>query len=325
MSEIYISEAFKGAMTPHDLLQSFGGMSFVFFKSQITQEGIIFKVIDENYKLVAEFLDGKISFSRNNFKSEVKLSDLPSDKIRLWFEWYNDFIVLVARYGPNDGELEYEITDTPPTKVPSELIQAARKQNLIESSLYQNTTIFWNRIITCLSSIQHKLDISKVQQLFWNIQKDENGKTIYKPKRETEIHPIIHSLLIDQSIIHSFDISPEFHSGVGNLDFLISGNLSNGKRCKVCIEFKNAHSPDLESGFLYQLPAYMKNMEVDHGIYGVFNFKGQWFDENPDVRTMQHNILEKAKEIKDPCYEGIRSIYLNLSKPVTASKIKNYR
>ena len=96
----------------------------------------------------------------------------------------------------------------------------------------------------------------------------ENGMIVSRsPKREVEIHQTIHCYLSDQALLRSFQVIPEFKTGVGNVDFMILGQLSNGDSVKVCVECKNAHSPDLIHGLTKQLPSYMENTLSGSGIY----------------------------------------------------------
>ena len=119
--------------------------------------------------------------------------------------------------------------------------------------------------------------------VFWDFQ--YQGKRIVKrspKKRESDLHPIIQGLLSDQMFLSSIELSAEYQTGVGNLDFMFTGSVRDKGIAKICAEFKNAHSKDLLHGLEYQLPAYMKNKNVEHGTYCILDFRGKWFNE-PDV------------------------------------------
>jgi hypothetical protein len=142
------------------------------------------------------------------------------------------------------------------------------------------------------------------------------------PKDEIEIHPTIYCLLYDQSIISSFEVIPEFKTGKGNLDFLLTCKTNDMETCQICVEFKNAYSDDLVNGITRQLPKYMRNCEANYGIYCVLDYRGVWFSK-PDLSDNQDiKVLLTSEELNayDPIHEYISLITLNLAKPKSASK-----
>src|SRR5262249_40828335 len=57
------------------------------------------------------------------------------------------------------------------------------------------------------------------------------------------------------------------------VDFLFLGPGKRGRIFKMCVEFKNAHSPDLISGLSNQLRKYMCRLEVSDGAYCVLDYR----------------------------------------------------
>jgi hypothetical protein len=77
--------------------------------------------------------------------------------------------------------------------------------------------------------------------------------------------------------ISNIEVQPEARSSAGSVDFLFSGVLQDGRRCRLCAEFKSAHSPDFVSGLASQLRAYMEKAGTQHGAYCVLDFRGPDF------------------------------------------------
>ena len=89
----------------------------------------------------------------------------------------------------------------------------------------------------------------------------------------------------------------------------------------VCVEVKNAHSPDLIHGLEHQLPDYMKSKKVTYGFYCVLNYKGEWFDKPTLSEDELFRQLVKVQiSSSDPFVKNIRPIIYNVGKQKTASK-----
>ena len=100
-----------------------------------------------------------------------------------------------------------------------------------------------------------------------------------RPKKETDLHGVMHAFLSDQFFLSSIEVLPEVQTGVGNLDFMFLGSVNGVGPCIVCAEFKLAHSADLYHGIERQLPLYMKNQRTENGTYCILDFRGPWFNE----------------------------------------------
>lgn len=120
----------------------------------------------------------------------------------------------------------------------------------------------------------------------------------------------------------NIEVFPEHQTGVGNLDFLLVGDIENIGRCYFCIEIKLAHSQDLEHGLVEQLPSYMRSLRSRYGTYCVLNFKGNWFDKPKikDNHRLDFYLHLLTKESNIPEVENIRIFIFDFAKELSASK-----
>lgn len=166
---------------------------------------------------------------------------------------------------------------------PHSLRQWARRKALIPTVVYDSERHLFEAVMDQLYLLQRSLKDTNGINGFWDLQ--YAGKKITKgsPKRETDVHPTIRLLFDNLEIIKNFQIIPEYPTGNGRLDFLITAPLKDGATGKVCVEFKNAHSNDLATGLMVQLPEYMDTTRTDSAIYAVLdyhaphNFKSEAF------------------------------------------------
>jgi hypothetical protein len=169
--------------------------------------------------------------------------------------------------------------------------------------------------------VQDKINATDMNRAFWDF--GYKGLTIESriPKKETGIVSILHGLLFDIAAAKNFQILPEHPAAGGRLDFLISGILRTGKVVKACVEFKHAHSSELEHGFSSQLPAYMQGEAARFGIYCVLYFKGSWFDKpvySIHELEFQLELIRSSRGLSN-----ITLIFLDLSKRTVLSKEEN--
>ena len=83
-----------------------------------------------------------------------------------------------------------------------------------------------------------------------------------------------------------YELIRESAAGSGSIDLRASAPLNDGGIINICIEAKNAHSPDLIHGLTEQLPSYMKNTHADYGIYLVLWYQCESFPE-PKESSME--------------------------------------
>lgn len=320
---IIIAPFLKGVCSEFDLLESEATM-LVSLVNGLDIEGGWWQVSADGFLFEFKVENGMFILTRNDDTCVNPINQVDNNNgLLVWIIWsYTELRII---YLEKKGDQEFEsATSTTPSFPPLELMKWARQQNLISREKYDSEEHFRQAIISCIQTIQKKIDESGGYTQFWNVSYGKGGVVESRsPKRETEIHPTINCLLSDQSLILSFEVIPEHKTGIGNLDFLFIGQLSNGNLAKICIEFKNAHSSDLVHGLTVQLPKYMRNVGATYGIYAVLDYHGEWF-KNPKSLNAESKVwteLTKNKiEIKDPIQLNIREIILKLSKPQSASK-----
>lgn len=323
MSEFKVSPTLKGYITASDVLTSEGTLHFRFDKSHFLNGGVIFVINDTEFLFSSYISNQSIFLQRNDVIANISLENTPENKkINIYCMWSYTRLTLVWQYGPNKEDQIKKMVQTEPSAPSNSLVKWARSQNLVSVLFYPNEESFRSKVHSCLLSIKDKINEAAGYSQFWNIRYDKNSIISREPKKETEVHPTIKCLLSDQSLLSSFEVIPEFKTGVGNLDFLIIGKTENGDTSKICIEFKNAHSDDLSHGLLVQLPKYMKSCQAEYGIYCVLFYKGEWYDK-PSYRDSTALLVRLDKELdkmEEPIKRNIRTIVFDLSKPKSASK-----
>jgi hypothetical protein len=323
--EVYIHPSSDGRLTPSALLRSEGTVHFNVEREDFDHETIIFHIATKDFWFNLGFKDGYLFMQRNEFILKVEpsfLENLPGNKVVLasWtMNWLNFLLGPVGFQGPSIFEkLEIE-----PRPVPLSLFHWARQQSLIPVEQFDSENHFLSRVHQSVDLLQTKVDEMANPNVFWDFQ--YQGKKIVNrsPKRETDLHPIIQSLLSDQMFLSSIEVSTEYQTGVGNLDFMFMGSVKNKGVAKICAEFKNAHAKDLLHGLEYQLPAYMKNKNVEHGTYCILDFRGEWFDQpNVDKGLLSAELGRARTRANLPPIPLIKIHFLKLGKNKSASRSK---
>jgi hypothetical protein len=274
--EVHINPASDGRVTPSALLRSEGTIEFNVEREDFDHEMIIFHIATKDFWFNLGFKDGYLFMQRNEFVLKVKpsfLKKLPGNKVVLasWtMNWLNFLLGPIGFQGPSiSKKLEIE-----PRPVPLSLFRWARQQSLIPVEQFDSENHFLSRVHLSLDLLQTKVDEMANPNVFWDVQYQGNKIVNRSPKKETDLHAIIQSLLSDQMFLSSIEVSTEYQTGVGNLDFMFMGSVKDKGISKICAEFKNSHSKDLLHGLEYQLPAYMKNKNVEHGTYCILDFRG---------------------------------------------------
>lgn len=323
MPQFKIAPVLKGSITAYDVLHSQGTFVFKTSKTAHLKDGLLFLLNEKDFLFSYRIENQSLVVQRNNVKNKLSFANAPKNtELTIFMMWSFSQLSLICSYGIGESQQLKSKVPTEPCAPPVSLVKWARQQNLIPIETYQSEENFRNKVHSCLQSIQDKIDESGGFSQFWNVNYDGNRIVSRKPKRETEIHPTIHCLLSDQALISSFEVIPEFHSGIGDLDFLIIGKLDDGQSSKLCIEFKNAHSDDLFHGITKQLPEYMGNCKSTYGVYCVLNYNGEWF-KNKSFKNdtdLWIQLSSRTMSVLDPIQDQIRTIILNLSKPKSASK-----
>jgi len=330
---IDITPQIRGHVTPRDLIEANGTLTFWIESSQFGEKaGYLFKVSCPDYYLEAGFTKTSFYIARNNQKLEMPLEPYKQSGYvncyAIWQPTELSLLILDKSYDKavssgadaiNEIEKRKKILRTPPTLPPNSLIDWARRKAIAPTITYDSLSHFYQEVAFALQSIPDKIATVGMYNAFWDITYEGSRIVLRKPKREPDILPIIHGLLFDIATAKNFQISPEHQIGGGQLDFLISGCLKTGEIANVCVEFKHAHSPDLEDGLLKQLPAYMRAKGCNFGLYCVMFFKGPYFTE-PKKYNLRNIDLFLSGLASSAGLSNIRILIFNLSRPKPPSR-----
>lgn len=316
MVSFYVNEKFNGNIAPKDILNPEGTITLVFQTGTI--DYIFFEIEGFNFLFTMYIENGILFCIRNKHKIIFDLRfKSPTYNHIISFVWSK---ISIEFY--HNGTL-IDSKNFSPELPPNRLFSWAREQNLIKTDTYDTEELFRNKIHAILLSIHDKLIDAGSYDSFWNITYSRLSIKEKLPKREVEVQPIFKSLIDDQIYMSSIDVIPEFESSVGKLDFLFIGRLTSGGSVYFCVEFKNAHSKNLEDGLSTQLPIYMENKKATYGAYCVLNYKGEIFLEPSNIQDIEQYLYYKQLENKEIDPNNIRVFVYNLTRPKSASKIKS--
>lgn len=326
---IEIAPNWKGILTLENLLNNEGSLVFVIDNHNYSS-GQLWNISYESYLFTfsINFTEKILVLERNEELCVLPFNHFPiGAELGIIITWsHNQLALYIATKNIDPQIKDQNIVLTNSVFVPTEVLAWSRERRLLSVKTYESEEYLRNTVIACLESIQEKINKSSTS-IFYDIEYSGLKIVQRKPKREIDVHPYINALLHDQSILLSLEIVPEYKSGVGDIDFVIIGRLENDKNCKICIECKNAHSPDLFHGIEVQLTKYLINTDSKYGIYLILNFEGEWF-KNPEYitkggRTKDTKIAVWSKITRSDnsmLRENIRIIELKLGKKPSASK-----
>lgn len=316
---IEISPSLKGYFTYSDLLTNEGTIFFKIDKIELLKEGYFFQIVSEDFHFKFESRNHQLILTRNEGEAILSLESIPDKSvIIIIIMWSYTELSLKCNFENNKGDILNEKVNTLLTNPPINLLRYARKENLIPTKEYANIEEFRNKIHSCFLTVNQKISESGNYYSFWNTV-GENKTKNRKPKNETEVQPLIHSLLSDQMFLSSIEVIPEYKSGVGSLDFLFIGQVKDLGSVYFCAEFKRGHSNKLKEGLTNQLPAYMIEKNAEYGAYCILNYYGDWLPPSKKMDEVEFDL--NNEQLKDPRLEKIRIFNFKLAKPPTASKL----
>jgi len=320
MPDISTAPSCKGYFIPSDFLKSTASIGGWFDRTGFEKGGLIFRAVAENFIFSLEFNNSSVICTRNNTINTLTTDDLPelSPYLMIGVSWSLSNMSIHLFSGDNHKHSE---VNTIPVVPPPSLIRWARQQNLVPTTEYESEEALRTKVYSCLGSIQDKIDSYGAVNPFWDIHYE--GKTVLSrnPKKEPDIHPTLGCILSDQMLLSSIEVIPEYHTGIGNLDFAFLGMVKNSGIHTICVEFKNAHSRDIFNGLTTQFPQYMQNKNSKYGAYCVLYFKSDWFNKpNLSIKDLEMKLHEKASKSGNPfVLDNIRVFVFNLSKSISAS------
>lgn len=298
---VYIAASAGGRLTPEALLRSQGTVEVRLFEKAFPADPrLIFRVAGEGFWFNLGFVNGRLVLQRSGHGVAISprfFRKLPSNDCVL-ASWTPTQLTLLLGHIGMVGPSIREFVVTPPCLAPPSLLQWARRESLLPIVEYDSEGQFVERVHSGLAMIQDKIDETLTRQMFWDIQYDVNRIVRRTPKRETDIHGVIHALLSDQFFMSSIDILPEAATSAGRIDFLFTGVVRGKGLVKVCAEFKVRHSHDLVHGIENQLPAYMRAQHTRNGTYCILDFSGSWFESH------RHQCVDPSTELARAARRG---------------------
>ncbi len=323
-TEVFFADIFDGYLSCLDFLKTEGCLVFSFEVSQEAPPSddayTLLKIVSNDFCFALAHINNGFVVQRNNTVNTLTLDGIDlSSSIKVLVSWTHNYISISA--GKSGEEKKTSKAPTIATVPPIELIQWARRNNLLPVKSIPDSQDFRRRVHDALTTISQKIEEADAYKSFWNISYKGNKIDQITPKKEVELQPLIHCFLHDQMLAGGIEVVAEPHNGSGNVDFLFLASI-NGKIEKICLEVKLAHSKDLEHGYFSQLPKYMRSHNATFGIYCIMNFCGNWFNEPTfkltDSASFYLGVKERDHSI--PELEKIRIFEIKLSKGTSASK-----
>jgi hypothetical protein len=225
------------------------------------------------------YTQGKVVFQRPGAQIAIDATwcrerKLPTSVLLSW-----TFDSLRLTFGTHQDHWNHPqiVAEAEPAPPPPELVAWVRSREMAAVVEFASEEEFAGRVHSSLQRFEERLRPVLNRDFFWDIQRDGNRIMGRRPKRETDVQAVIHAMLVDHMLLSNIDVQPEARSSAGAVDFLFTGTLKGGSRCRLCAEFKSAHSRDLISGLSTQLRFYMEAAETVHGAYCVLDFRGPDF------------------------------------------------
>ena len=264
-----------------------GTLVLTFDEFNLNKVGYIFLIDAGGYHFSARVLGRKVLMRRQDTEVTLPIHD----EVR-----HPQWITLFLGWSPRQLQVGYGIipslagrvdaessVDTPYSIVPPQTLRWLRKQNLIETVIYDTEIDFRDKIHSILKTLQQSIDTMLSEKGFWDVVYDSGKIVSRRPKREQDLHSLLHGLLLDQFLMSSIEVVPEYSMGAGRLDFMLIGNVKAMGPSRLCLEVKHAHSADVLRGLVEQLPMYMENAKAANGVYLVL-----WFGQNPNPNGIQN-------------------------------------
>lgn len=321
---IRVAPILQGRLSKIDVIGPEAHMLHVINYENLSK-GRFFLVTTNSYCLELVMTDDTVVLTRNNIHVITKLAPNGSRVGYFLLEVLWTPTKLGVTINDKSGKRENSVV-TPTTFPPHILQEWARREALFPTVTYESPTALFEAVLDQLQQLRNKIVNTNAINGFWNIGYEGNTIVFREPKRETDIHPQIRLLLYDIELIKSLQIVPEYPIGTGELDFLITGRITEGQIVNVCLEFKLAHATDLAHGIQKQLPEYMVRRQTDFGIYCVLSFGEEYPANTRKFEIQGFNSENPALDFILPIAAShtglpyLRSIIFDLSRRTVPSK-----
>ncbi|MGF6570060.1 hypothetical protein ABH945_002171 [Paraburkholderia sp. GAS333] len=315
-----LSDSVMGSVPFYDLVGLGGYTEQQIEIASIKRDGYFFRVEHPDFSLSFGYENGDFVLRRNGYEVRFPAIQGEIDGV---------FHTVKAAWGVDSLKLGANglvaTTKTPYTVPPTSIVRQAKLENLMPSEIFDSLESFRGRVHNCFATLCDKVEESLSTDIYWNVVKDGKKIIIRKPKDETEIQGNLHALLYDQFLAQSIEVIPEARNSRGRLDFSLLANVKGVGIDRIAVEFKHAHSNDLEHGLLSQLPDYMHSIRAKYGIYCVLYFKCDWFDQ-PKGFDDRYDLELKLAELRSPTIhpvqQNIKVFCIPFTRKKTASLIE---
>jgi len=241
--------------------------------------GDVFSLLSPEYRIQMVIDDGYVALRRNQYEARKEIGRVERH-FQILASWKPDQFQLALMVDDDVGDDEACVTiDTEPIYVPISLLDWARRFNLIHRTTYHSAAEFLGIFLESLRQAGSTIRDTNSYNLFWDRQRATDAPQRIVPKREPEAMSGVAAFLQDQSLLAGYQLLKESQAGAGSLDLRALAPRADGGFVNVCVEGKNAHSPDLEHGITDQLPAYMRSTNADYGVYLVLWYRCKVFPE----------------------------------------------
>lgn len=269
-----LAPTMRGHIARSDLLSSQGTCWAVM---AVAEPGVFWQVVCGPYHFIAGLSADSAYIIRNGVQVSTPLTLGERRRAFVAFSWSPTTLkvgasVLTSKSGTESGDdlregvVAFEV-QTPFSLPPKRVIRWARGKVLDAATTYKDEAEFRETVLEMLSSLQVVLDATGSQTSLWDSHR-EDGRVSHRPKRETDCQAWVRAQLFNIANAKNLEISYEPRVGSGSLDALVTGFVEAVGLARACIEFKLAHSADLDHGIEVQLPEYMHQKSCDFGIYG---------------------------------------------------------
>ena len=268
-------------------------------------QGELFSFASELYKIRLSILNGEVIFSRNDYVARKKVGPIQRH-YQIVCSWMPDKFNLAVMVDDKVGNDDACVTvETRPIYIPIDAISWARRYNLLSRSIFSSPEEFLRVVVESIQQVNRTIKKGNSVQLYWDRnrqrQRSQPAGPKLVPKREPEAMAGIVALMQDQSLLAKYELIRECATSTGSLDLRAIGQIKSGGTTTICIEGKNAHSPDLYHGITDQLPEYMDACEASYGIYLVLWYQCKEFNRpSMDSTDITWGLTKKL-----PCYNII--------------------
>ena len=303
--------------------------------SQVEENGMVFIIQHPKLQFYLKIENAEVVICRNNSKLKLNIrhfSRNDSSSVRVGVEWSPSQLLLIAVPADTYGNvvdksiLVSKSLETSPTYPTLDLARWIRKHTDVRPKKFATPVDVLMQIATYLKGIEDKIREHNCYDALFNITRRGNKIIDRKPKSEPELVPAIIAMFDDLLFKDDIDANHQPQTGSGEVDVLLTAPTKHDGIARIAIEFKLAHSLDLENGLLKQLPSYMEDKKTNLGIYCVLDFTNdkkrldsQRFPNQEPVSIsdyLSHLRMESGIGVQ---YD-IKIVVIRCWKPTSASK-----